>query len=196
MHKRISPHGDYDQMGDAFNIIQKVKVMEVIFNCGQYNTLEKDLIKELQQKKIKYSACVKEVNVGKTKLQFLNTRVYDNENDSSSVIYMNYNSYKFLFMGDAGTVREQDLLKQYNLAKIDFLKVGHHGSNTSTSEEFIKKIMPTYAIISVGKKNRYGHPKDSVLALLYKSKIYRTDLNGSIEVKVGKDSYKIRTFEP
>ena len=194
--KVLLSHGDYDHMGDALNIIQKVKVTEVIFNCGQYNTLEKDLIKELQQRKIRYSACVKEVNVGKTKLQFLNTRVYDNENDSSSVIYMNCNSYKFLFMGDAGTVREQDLLKQYNLTKIDFLKVGHHGSNTSTSEEFIKKIMPTYAIISVGKKNRYGHPKDSVLALLYRNKIYRTDLNGSIEVKVGKDSYKIRTFEP
>lgn len=194
--KVLLSHGDYDHMGDALNIIQKVKVTEVIFNCGQYNTLEKDLIKELQQRKIKYSACVKEVNVGKTKMQFLNTRVYDNENDSSSVIYMNYNSYKFLFMGDAGTVREQDLLKQYNLAKIDFLKVGHHGSNTSTSEEFIKKIMPTYAIISVGKNNRYGHPKDSVLALLDKSKIYRTDLNGSIEVKVGDDGYRIRNFEP
>ena len=74
-------------------------------------------------------------------------------------------------MGDAGISKEQDLLKQYSLEKIDFLKVGHHGSNTSTSEEFVNRIKPSYAIISVGKKNRYGHPKDSVLQTLHNSMI-------------------------
>ena len=101
-----------------------------------------------------------------------------------------------MFMGDAGIEKEKDILNKYKISNVDVLKVGHHGSKTSSSKTFINEINPKYSVISVGKNNRYGHPKDSVLALLYRSKIYRTDLNGSIEVKVGKDSYKIRTFEP
>ncbi|MDD6879592.1 MAG: MBL fold metallo-hydrolase, partial [bacterium] len=68
-------------------------------------------------------------------------------------------------------------------SNIDFLKIGHHGSNTSSSEEFINIINPKYSLISVGKKNRYGHPKESVLDMLSNSRIYRTDLDGSIEIK-------------
>lgn len=196
INKMLLSHGDYDHMGDAINVVSKVKVKEVVFNCGQYNSLEKNLIEVLKQKRIKYSACINDIKGENIKLYFLNTRVYDNENDSSSVVYMNYNNYKFLFMGDAGISKEQDLLKQYSLEKIDFLKVGHHGSNTSTSEEFVNRIKPSYAIISVGKKNRYGHPKDSVLQTLHNSKIYRTDVDGSIEVKLGKNGFSIKTFNP
>ena len=143
--------------------------------------------------KIKYYSCIKELNIDKYKLQFLNTKEYDNENDNSSVIYLNYNNYKFLFMGDAGVTRENDILKKYNITNIDFLKVGHHGSNTSSSKEFINSINPKYSLISIGKNNRYGHPKDSVLETLSNSKIYRTDIDGSIEIKLNKNGYKIRT---
>ena len=90
---------------------------------------------------------------------------------------MKYNDYKFLFMGDAGIERENDILDKYNLSDIDVLKVGHHGSNTSSSENFIKNISPKYSLISVGENNRYGHPKDSVLNILRNSKIYRTDID-------------------
>ena len=114
---------------------------------------------------------------GNYNLEFLNTKIYDNENDSSSVIYLKYNDYKFLFMGDAGIERENDILDKYNLSDIDVLKVGHHGSNTSSSENFIKNISPKYSLISVGENNRYGHPKDSVLNILRNSKIYRTDID-------------------
>ncbi len=93
----------------------------------------------------------------------MQTSVYDNENDNSNVIYTELNGYKFMFMGDAGVTTEKEILDKYNLPNIDVLKVGHHGSRTSSSKEFITKINPNYSIISVGKKNRYGHPNKELL---------------------------------
>ena len=183
-------------MGEVINLVNDFKVYNVIFNCGEFNDLEKELIKVLDKKKIKYYSCIKELNIDNNKLYFLQTKEYDNENDNSNVIYLNYNDYKFLFMGDAGTDREKDILKKYALKDIDFLKVGHHGSNTSSSKIFINNIKPKYAIISVGKNNRYGHPKSSVLGTLSNSKIYRTDLDGSIVIRFNKNGYKIRTCNP
>ncbi len=175
MHKQYSPHGDYDHMGEVINLVNDFKVDNVIFNCGEYNDLENELINVLDKKHIEYYSCIKELNIDEYKLQFLNTVEYDNENDNSSVIYLNYNNYKFLFMGDASTTREKDILEKYNLNNIDVLKIGHHGSKTSSSKTFIDKISPKYSIISVGKNNRYGHPNDSVLNNLEDSKIFRTD---------------------
>jgi competence protein ComEC len=189
-------HGDYDHMGEAKSLIKDFKVSNVIFNCGSYNELENDLIKELTIKNIKYYSCINSLNIDKYKLDFLNTMDYDNENDNSSVIYFDYNSYKFLFMGDAGCEKEKDILDKYNLRDIDFLKVGHHGSNTSTSKEFIDIIKPKYSVISVGLNNRYNHPKEEVLDILKNTKIYRTDFNGSIEISLSKDKYNIRTYNP
>ena len=192
----IVTHGDYDHMGEAIKLVENFKVKTVIFNCGTFNDLEQELIKVLENKKIRYYSCIKELNIDKYKLQFLNTKEYDNENDNSNVIYLNYDDYKFLFMGDAGIEREKDILEKYNLKDIDFIKIGHHGSNTSSGKEFINEIKPKYSIISVGKNNRYGHPKDEVLETLRNSKIYRTDLDGSIEIKLNKRGYKIRTCPP
>ena len=192
----ILTHGDYDHMGESINLIENFKVEKVIFNCGEFNDLEKELIKVLEKKKIKYYSCIKELNIDKNKLQFLNTKEYDNENDNSSVIYFNYYNYKFLFMGDASTEREKDILEKYNLKDVDFLKVGHHGSNTSSSEEFINSINPKYSLISVGKNNRYGHPNKEVLDTLNDSKIYRTDQDGSIMFKIKKDKLQIETCSP
>ena len=99
-------------------------------------------------------------------------------------------------MGDAGIPREKDILEKYNLSNINFIKIGHHGSNTSSSKNFINSINPKYSLISVGKNNRYGHPKESVLDILSNSKIFRTDLDGSIEIKLNKSTYKIRMRPP
>jgi len=192
----ILTHGDYDHMGESINLIENFKVEKVIFNCGEFNDLEKELIKVLEKKKIKYYSCIKELYIDKNKLQFLNTKEYDNENDNSSVIYFNYYNYKFLFMGDASTEREKDILEKYNLKDVDFLKVGHHGSNTSSSEEFINSINPKYSLISVGKNNRYGHPNKEVLDTLNDSKIYRTDQDGSIMFKIKNNKLKIKTCSP
>ncbi len=183
-------------MGEAINLVTNFKVDKVIFNCGNLNNLEKELIKVPDKKNIKYYSCISKLNIDKYKLEFMNTSFYDDENNSSSVIYLNYSNYRFLFMDDAGIEREKDILRKYNLSNIDFLKVGHHGSNTSSSEEFIDKINPKYSLISVGKNNRYGHPKEEVLDNLSNSRTYRTDLNGSIEIKLKKNGYKIRTCSP
>lgn len=190
----ILTHGDFDHMGDAEYIVNNFKVDQVIFNCGEFNSLEKSLIEVLNVKKIKYYSCINELNINKNKLYFLNTFEYNNENDNSSVIYFNYNNYNFLFMGDAGVQKERDIEQKYNLGQIDFLKVGHHGSNTSSSKYFINEIKPKYSLISVGEKNRYGHPKQIVLETLNKSKIYRTDFDGSIEVNLNKNKYTINTY--
>ena len=101
-----------------------------------------------------------------------------------------------MFMGDAGVEKEKDILDKYNISDIDVLKVGHHGSKTSSGKGFIDEINPNYSIISVGKNNRYGHPNKEVLNNLSDSKIYRTDQDGSIEIKLNKNGYNIRTYNP
>ena len=196
MHKLISPQGDYDHMGDTLNVIENIKVKKVIFNCGEYNDLEQDLIKVLDKKHIKYYSCIKELNIDKNKLYFLQTKKYDNENDNSNVIYTELDGFKFMFMGDASTTAEKEILDKYNLLEIDVLKVGHHGSKTSSGKEFINEINPKYSIISVGKNNRYGHPNKEVLNNLEKSKIYRTDQDGSVMFKIKKNKLEIETCTP
>ena len=192
----IISHGDYDHMGEAINLVNNFKVEKVIFNCGPYNDLENELIKVLDKKKIKYYSCIKELNIGKNKLHFLQTKEYDNENDNSNVIITELNGYKFMFMGDASVTTEHEILDKYNLSDIDVLKVGHHGSRTSSSKEFINEINPKYSIISVGKNNRYGHPNKEILDNLNNSKIYRTDENGSIMFKIKNNKLKIETCSP
>ena len=181
----ILTHGDYDHMGEAINIVKNFKVDKVIFNCGEYNYLEKELIKVLNKKRINYYTCINELKLDDNKLYFLQTKDFNDENDNSNVIYMELNSYKFLFMGDASVTTEKEILKDYDLPKIDVLKVGHHGSKTSSSEEFIDTIDPKYSIISVGKDNKFGHPNKEVLENLKESKIYRTDKKGTITFRLG-----------
>ena len=183
-------------MGEAINLVNNFKVEKIIFNCGPYNDLEKELIKVLKKKKIKYYSCIKELNIDKNKLYFLQTKEYDNENDNSNVIYTELNGYKFMFMGDASTTTEKEILDKYNLSNIDVLKVGHHGSNTSSGKEFIDEINPKYSIISVGKNNRYGHPNKEVINNLEDSKIYRTDIDGSIMFKIKNNKLGIETCSP
>ena len=192
----IITHGDFDHMGEAINLVNNFKIEKVIFNCGPYNDLEKELIKVLNKKKIKYYSCIKELNIDKNKLYFLQTKKYDNENDNSNVIYTELDGYKFMFMGDASSTTEKEILNKYNLPDIDVLKVGHHGSKTSSSKEFINEINPKYSAISAGKNNRYRHPNKEVLENLNNSKIYRTDHDGSIMFKIKNNKLKIETCSP
>jgi competence protein ComEC len=190
----ILTHGDYDHMGEAINLVENFKVEKVIFNCGPYNDLENELIEVLDKKKIKYYSYIKELNVDNNKLHFLQTKEYDNENENSNVIYMELNGYKFMFMGDAGVEKEKDILEKYNVSKIDVLKIGHHGSKTSSDKNFIDEMNPKYSVISVGKNNRYGHPNKEVLNNLDNSKIYRTDINGEIKIKIKRNNFNIKTY--
>ena len=190
----IISHGDKDHMGESINLVNNYKVDRVIFNCGSYNYLEKELIKVLDKKKIKYYSCINELNINNNKLYFLQTKLYDNENDNSNVIYTEINNNKFLFMGDASITTEKEILKEYNLSNIDVLKVGHHGSKTSSGKEFIDIVNPNYSIISVGKDNRYGHPNKEVLKTLKESKIYRTDQDGSVMFIIKNNKLKMKIY--
>ncbi len=189
-------HGDYDHMGEAKYLVNNFKVEKVIFNDGEYNDLELELIELLKNNGIPYGQKLEKISLGNISLYFLNTKIYDNENDNSNVIYTMINGKKLLLMGDAGIEKEKDILQKYNLYDIDILKVGHHGSKTSSSKEFINKIHPKYSLISVGANNRYGHPNSEVLDRLNQSKIFRTDFDGSIVLKFKNNQLNIKNYEP
>lgn len=111
-----------------------------------------------------------------------NSEDYEDLNDYSVVIKITYGNTSFLLTGDAERISEEEMIKLgYNL-KADVLKVGHHGSNTSTSEPFLKLVKPRYAVISAGKDNSYGHPHQEILTRLEKNgvEIWRTDEKGHI----------------
>lgn len=120
--------------------------------------------------------------VGNLKFENLNTWNSGDKNDSSLVLYLEIYDKKFLFMGDASKKIEKNILEKYPDLSVDYLKVGHHGSNTSTSEEFIAKLRPKEAIISCGIDNSYGHPHIETIKILekYNVTIRRTDKEGTI----------------
>ena len=192
----ILTHGDYDHMGYSTYLVNNYKVDKVFFNKESYSNLELELIDVLKDKDIYYQNKIKTLDISNSRLYFLNEEYYGNENDDSLVIYMKLNNYKFLFMGDASIKVENDLIKKYNLQNIDILKVGHHGSKTSSSKYFINYISPKYSIISVGKNNLFGHPNQEVLKNLNDSKVLRTDINGSIEFKIKKSKLEVKYYSP
>ena len=121
-------------------------------------------------------------------LTFNNYNYYANtseENDKSLVISFTNCKKDFVIMGDAPSYIEKEIIKHVDSIKCDVLKVGHHGSNTSTSEEWLKYLSPSEAIVSCGKNNKFGHPNKEVVSLLNKCKIkiHRTDLEGTIVYK-------------
>ena len=109
----------------------------------------------------------------------------NDENDKSLVIGFNICEKDFLIMGDAPSYIEKEIIRNNSSIKCDILKVGHHGSNTSTCDDWIKYLAPKDAIISCGKNNRFGHPNKEVITVLnkYHVRIRRTDLEGTIVYK-------------
>ena len=117
---------------------------------------------------------------------------FEEINDQSLVLRLDHGYISMLFTGDLTRAGEKSLLESNCDLNVDLLKVGHHGSNTSSSYEFLWNVMPRYAVISVGAGNPYGHPHEEVLSRLTdaRAEIYRTDLQGSIVVlSDGKDLY-------
>lgn len=172
----VLTHGDYDHMAETEKLIKNIKVKDAFINKGDINELEKELLDFKGVRVVK-----KSYRIGRYELKFLNKKTYDNENSNSIITYVNLNNNSVLLMADADKNVEKDIINGYNLPKMDILKVGHHGSKTSSSATFINKINPTYSIISVGKNNKYGHPNKEVLDTLSNTNVLRTDEDGSIK---------------
>lgn len=182
-------HGDYDHAGEASELLSNFCVKKVFINKGNINNIEK----KINNKEV---LTLKNFVIDNIKVNSLNNNVFNNENDDSTILLFNIYDYKFLFMGDASIKTEEYLLNNYILPNVDILKVGHHGSYTSTSTDFINVIKPKYSVISVGENNMYKHPNKSVLDILDNTKLFRTDMDGTIEVKISKKGYKIKTYVP
>ena len=107
---------------------------------------------------------------------------YDNTNDTSIVLRVDFGETSFLFTGDMERTAEADLLESGRDLSATVLKVGHHGSETSTSYPFLREVMPEYGVISVGEGNSYGHPTEATLSRLYDAgvTVYRTDRQGTV----------------
>ena len=131
--------------------------------------------------------------IGNASLEVMTDSILDedNLNLSSITLLMQYGNNKFLFMGDA----EEENEETRDWPKVDLLKVGHHGSNTSSSDKFLNETKPTYSIIMAGEGNSYGLPTEETLNKLQNigSTIYRTDLNGTITVTSDGENIKITT---
>ena len=181
-------HGDYDHAGYGIDLVNNFNVKNRFTNKGKYNSLEKKLnIKSFNNSYIK---------IDNVEIYSLNSKHYNNENSDSLVLLVIIDNYKLLFMGDASINTEKDIMNNYDIGDVFILKVGHHGSKTSSSEEFINSVNPKYSIISVGKNNKFGHPNKEVLDTLNDSKIYRTDQDGSIVLKIKNNKLKIETCSP
>ncbi len=117
------------------------------------------------------------------------------ENNRSVIAIAEMNDKKFLFTGDAEAKAEKELLSAGLNLKCDVLKVGHHGSSTSSTDSFLKAVRPRYAAVSVGADNIYGHPHDEVLSRFenLNTEIFRTDLNGNITFYVVDEKIKVET---
>lgn len=123
-----------------------------------------------------------EYDLGSAEVEILGLNAGEDTNNSSIVLMIRYGETSFLFTGDAEREAEQALLDSGAMLKADVLKVGHHGSDTSTSYPFLREVMPEYAVISVGEGNSYEHPEENTLSRLRdaEAEILRTDLNGDI----------------
>ena len=175
----VLTHGDYDHAGEALTIMDEIEVNNVFFNSNELNTLEEKIWNSSSSHyKLKEGDSF---SLGKFNFLVI-SNTYPDENDSSLVLYSTINNKKLLFMGDASIKSEEYILDNYDISDITILKVGHHGSRTSSSKEFINKINPTYALISAGVDNKFNHPHEEVIERLKENNsiIYNTIINGMV----------------
>ena len=178
----VLSHGDYDHLGEAINLINNFRIRKIYINDGRQNKLERLIIEKFNDVEVCKKG--KMIILGDFYFNSLNKDLGD-ENSSSIVFYIVHikSNYNFLFMGDANFNSEKYLLNNYNFPKVNILKLGHHGSKTSTSSSLLKKIKPDIALISAGKDNKFNHPNPETLKRLkkYKVKIYSTKSMGTVE---------------
>jgi len=183
----VGTHPHEDHIGGLDAVISSFDIGSVYMPKVSTNTKTfKDVLTAIKNKNLKITAPVADnsYNLGSSKWTILapNSNDYEDLNNYSIVIKLDYGKTSFLFMGDAETISEQEILsKGFNL-RADVIKIGHHGSSSSTSDTFLKAVSPEYAVISVGKDNDYGHPHKITMDKLKANNItvYRTDECGTI----------------
>jgi len=200
----IGTHIDDDHIGGMYKVIEQIDIGTVYVPDNKYSKNSYDSMKNELEKKNKVISTINEDNeymLGNVRCKVLavdnsSPSLDDDEaiNDTSIVLEVDYEKTKYLFMGDASSNVEKTLLEE--LSKVDILKVAHHGSNKSTSKEFLERINPTYSIISVGK-NGYGHPSNKVLERLeeIRTKLYTTKNNGTIWIKSNGENIEIEELK-
>ena len=195
LDKLIITHGDSDHAGGAEAVLNELKVKELVLpDLLERSELEEKLIKLATEKRIKIRFVQKgdQWKIENQSFTILspNEGTSSNKNNSSIVLYTEMGGLRWLFTGDLEEEGEKTLIAEYPDLKIDVLKVGHHGSQTSSSDLFLDVLSPKLAIISAGKNNRFNHPHQDVLDALEKRKIkiLRTDLSGAITYKFVKET--------
>lgn len=185
-------HAHADHMDGILTVMQNLKVGKVI--VGPQNKKDEkfeQLVKECEKRRvpISYVSAGNVLTVDKIKFSILYpNKNYqdDNVNNLSLVIKMEYANKSMLFTGDIEAKGEENIKK---LTEADILKVAHHGAKTSSTEKFLKKVKPKIAVISVAKRNRYGHPNSQVVERLKEySNIYMTKNSGEIRIRIYKNS--------
>lgn len=197
----IATHPHEDHIGNMAQIINKYNILNFYAPKIEHSTKTfEQMIEALKNKNLKIKILkegTNSINLGND----ININVlsptrseYENLNNYSPVIRLEFKNNSFLFTGDAEELVENDILNNNCILSSDVIKIGHHGSSTSTSEAFIKAVNPSIAIISVGADNTYGHPNKDILSLLYQNKIkvYRTDIDSTIVLTSdGEKIYKL-----
>lgn len=183
----FATHGDADHMEALAELADAITIDEVVYPVGtEQKELFYDTTQILKQLGVKLTSVVanrkKPFKVTSSLYMVWPFEPGTGENEDSMVLYGQIGAYNWLFTGDMGMEEEKELLAQFPGLAVDVLKVGHHGSNTSTSEFFIQQLKPQVALISTKTNNQFGHPHAEVLKILKQEnvKIYRTDLQGAI----------------
>ncbi|MGX9291357.1 DNA internalization-related competence protein ComEC/Rec2 [Bacillus sp. A015] len=183
----ILTHADQDHMGEAVRLIKRNKVKRLAVPKGFARSPEDaQILKEAADKGISVDELERgdKLQVGGQEFEVLHPardRVTSKNNDSL-VLTFTLGGKRFIFTGDLEQEGERDIIEAYPHLRADVLKVGHHGSKGSTSEEWLQHLRPSYALISAGERNRYQHPHQEVLKKLddYQTRVYRTDIDGSV----------------
>ena len=184
----VATHPHEDHIGGLDDVIESFEIGNVYLPDTSSSSMSfKNLLESISQSGAKVNrayAGVTMIDETDIRAEFLApvNNYYEDENNYSSVLKLTYKGFSFLFTGDAETISEYDMIENGAYLKSDVLKVGHHGSTTSTSNQFLRAVNPAVAVISVGRDNSYGHPHREILERLSDLKLYRTDLNGTVTI--------------
>lgn len=200
----VFTHFDHDHAGGLISILRDFPVDKIAYGVFSNVALFDEMKKIAADKRIKVYSLGRgdKFKLDDVYFEVLSPdkkqNTISNENDNSVVLKMTYNGFRFLFTGDLSIEGENNIMGCDLDVKANILKLGHHGSSTSTSEEFLSNVQPDIAVISVGRDNTFGHPSSKVLDLLEKRKIktYRTDIHGAVTFKTYRQSVKIFTAVP